>query len=47
MFKILHEELYRLEVQVDLFWSKQSKQVLEVKENITETRTVINHCDTS
>lgn len=45
MFKVIREEIYRLEVQVDLFWSKKTKQMLKIQENITETRSVTDNSE--
>lgn len=45
MFKVIREEIYKLEVQVDLYWSKKTKRMLKIEENITETRSVTDHTE--
>lgn len=45
MFKVIREEIYKLEVQVDLFWSQKTKRMLKIEENITETRSVTDNTE--
>jgi len=46
MFKVIREEIYKLEVQVDLYWSQQTKHMLKIQENITETRSITDNNET-
>jgi len=44
MFKVIREEIYRLEIEVELFWNNRDRKLLKIDRNIiSETRSVIDN----